>query len=242
MQVFIALVCIALLVSCCVVLTIRYFRGALPVSGRLRKWQHGTLAMAGLAGEAVVTVALLYATVSLFWMYFGIHQHQLPMTIGGFGRYGVVEDAQRLVPGTKILKFEALYVPSRILWFQMIPLRYFEWTAVPWPVPEAIQVHVEYRRPHHSPEEFDRTFLLSCSTKNRKECIALYQLIGIEVCGKGIDADGHGNECAYEYLRGQLLPQNGGAFTGPQKAPPLTAPQLPKPQPKRPPPRGVLIA
>ena len=236
MQMAVAFVSVLLGAACIIVLAVRFDRSRGVARKRLSAWS-----ALRVLGEAIVAAACLILVLGLCWTYFGIKRHRLPMTAGDFGRYGVIEDARRFVPGTKILKFEAVYMPSRILWLQ-VPLQHFEWMAVPWPVPETVQAHIEYQRPYHGPEEFDQTYLLACSTKNRRDCVALYQLIGIQICGKEVDADGHGGECGYVYLRGQLIPRNGGAFTGPQPAPQVTPPPQPlTPRPKRQLPPGVLI-
>lgn len=233
MQMIVGLGCVALLLACGAVLMVRAFRSPGEILKRLSVWN-----AVKVLGEAFIVVVCLAFVVGVCWTYFGIGWHRLPMTVGDMGRYGVIEDAKRFVPGTKIIKFEPLYVPSRIVWVR-VPLQYFERAAVPWPVPETIDVHIEYQRPNHAPEEFDQTYLLACSVKEKRDCIALYQLIGMMFHGKGVDADGQGGEYKYVYLRGQLLPQHGGAFPGSQPAPP--APPKPSP-PKRPPMRGALIA
>jgi len=169
-----------------------------------------------LAESLLVSIGVLFVG-AICWSTI-IYWHKLPFKQGDYGRYGIVEDAAVFTPGTKIMNFQATYVPSRILRIARFVL---------WPVPEVVEVSVTYQQPGQQPRAWEHTYLVTCDLQG-KECLALYQLVGIQIHGVGIVADG-GTEYGWVYLRGQIIPHIGSNPAPPHPA----ATPSPSPNPKK---------
>jgi hypothetical protein len=145
----------------------------------------------------LLMVPLLMVCLAFGWIWM-VQRDRLPMPPGR--PYGIIEDSKMLTPGTIVTSLTAQYVPSRIVWWN------FRIFAVPLLLPEEVQVTMRYQRPGEPEKSWDHTYLWACFADDPRKCLTLYEVIGIQVCGKGIDADGRGGPCRYVYLRGQLIP------------------------------------
>lgn len=145
-------------------------------------------------------VPLVVAGLALIWVIV-LKQSRLPMSASDGGRpYGVIEQPTLFTPGTVISSFTAQYVPSRVIWWD------FRMFAIPLLVPEAVQVTIRYQRPGESIKTWEHTYQWACYADETRRCLPLYELLAVQVCGNGINADGHGGSCGYVYLRNQLMP------------------------------------
>ncbi len=197
---------------------------------RIRRW----LVSLGrrLIEASLVTVVLLLAT-AIWWTKFGVRDYKLVMLSGEHGFYGVIEDPEVFIPGTKIISFDAVFVPSRI---GRVLMRVLSPVGLLFPVAEVVEVSISYQLPHEKEvRTWERTYWLACS-ENALECVTMYNLIGVMIRGPQLVFVDTGKD--WVYLRGQLIPRNSGGSPKAQPTPSPSPQRYRRPQPT--PPAGIL--
>ncbi|MCC6404970.1 MAG: hypothetical protein IT405_01110 [Candidatus Yanofskybacteria bacterium] len=181
-----------------------------------------SLSLIGLARtvlSAIVTTGAVLLSMALSWVAFGIRPHRLDTARGELGAYGVVHDDRFMAEGVTVVRFNAVYVPSRVI----------SVLGIPWPVPESVEVEVVYRRGTGSQKTWEHTYLISC--EEDKGCVPLYQLTGIQLCAETDNLRSTPACGPFVFLRGQILPSLSGRPPLRPSEPP-TLPQRPQ-KPKK---------
>ena len=143
---------------------------------------------------AVALFVLTCQAVAWIWA-FSYHQLVLPDAKGS--AVGLVPD-EAIPANAKILSIEAQFAPSR---------PFFVW-VLKGILSEAVQVTVLYQEPGRDPAVFDESFYIACTPVKHwyvipERCLMPYELFRVDMCSPNATKP---DQCAEEYLRGQIIP------------------------------------
>lgn len=163
--------------------------------------------------KSVLTMAglLAFAILLFFVLIFLLARQRIPMVQGENGLYGQVEINQIPINAV-ITEFTAVRVPSRILGLGGYAI---------WPVPEIIEVQVEWNTGGKT-HNWNKTYLLACTS--RADCRPVSVLSGLLLYSP--DKKGKMAYRGYKYFLGPNNP-NVAPETQPTPAPSKSPPPAP---------------